>query len=880
MAVEKDREIELSSVRTQYYINGEKNCKVHQSSGEDDSNNSAQEEGKTRWGGIGLSARRLISQTVNRARGEIVLVHHNNHHHNHQTTESAQASLPIEEQESQQEKEETEIEPNQPQDQLLQQKQLEQPTNMTIQPNALPNPPSSVHPIEENNPNNTDNGAAGKPIPQAVLVYHESAHSIVFRDHLRRQQGAIRRTSSLMENSTHGGTESSNSGTTLRRQYSQPIESISSSSAHNNNNHAAPLRTATSTILEGTEESDLGYESGGSRGSRGSRGSSASRSSATSGGSGSKILRRAKSGLTTRKEKMAQTKATPSASSLSNMQPVIIANFCPVIEPLESLDLNSSNVFEPLLHADPFNGTLEMTPAEKDVVELLKNEQAAMKTVRNAEWTAFLEKFKPSGEDGKGVHEHHPAYYRMQNKGETKTSDIEFLFNSFVTSTSLLPSGAKKMRCFGSTNEYAVGVVFGLPTAHPNDDSEDEAISRTKTWSWPSGYSAKTEFNIDHHGNLINGREEALVPLSGLRKMNHAYLHDEDYIVGGRMVKGGLTTIPYNEVYLRVGGHGRIVENVCTTTGRRCHDADGSGRSYDHGTGLPIALFVRENDFGHLVRLLRTRARYSAIFGSEGAKGIPLLYITPENGVRVFTEKLQHQVMKVMAWDLNPFQNSSLAHKTGIDNTSEPHLQQKLEELLDLDDDELQQVLTPEEMARIAGGFGATDESVAHLLHKAVQRDRSSEQDNEGHNLQELVNEGLAFALRANDYHTSRQLLILYTLVASRSSSNSMDNPLLEKSDRSETSASGRNWREAEKKHIERESEHDDGRVLPRDERALGTHYVPPPPPPPPLDTDRLRSATNSDGLLAVLGAAQVLRAMRDGSAKRRVKESIDSIEE
>jgi reverse gyrase len=51
-------------------------------------------------------------------------------------------------------------------------------------------------------------------------------------------------------------------------------------------------------------------------------------------------------------------------------------------------------------------------------------------------------------------------------------------------------------------------------------------------------------------------------------------------------------------------------------------------------------------------------------------------------------------------------------------------------------------------------------------------------------------------------------------------------------------------------------------------------------PPPPPLDTDRLRSATNSDGLLAVLGAAQVLKAMQDGSAKRRVTEAIESIEE
>lgn len=68
------------------------------------------------------------------------------------------------------------------------------------------------------------------------------------------------------------------------------------------------------------------------------------------------------------------------------------------------------------------------------------------------------------------------------------------------------------------------------------------------------------------------------------------------------------------------------------------------------------------------------------------------------------------------------------------------------------------------------------------------------------------------------------------------------------------------------------------GGKLPTDE--LGKIYVPPPPPPPPLDTDRLRSATNSDGLLAVLGAAQVLRAMQDGSAKRRVLESIESIEE
>lgn len=53
--------------------------------------------------------------------------------------------------------------------------------------------------------------------------------------------------------------------------------------------------------------------------------------------------------------------------------------------------------------------------------------------------------------------------------------------------------------------------------------------------------------------------------------------------------------------------------------------------------------------------------------------------------------------------DLNPFQNPTLGYRCEIDNTSETHLKQKIEELIDLDNDALKQVLTPEEMARIAG---------------------------------------------------------------------------------------------------------------------------------------------------------------------------------
>ena len=85
------------------------------------------------------------------------------------------------------------------------------------------------------------------------------------------------------------------------------------------------------------------------------------------------------------------------------------------------------------------------------------------------------------------------------------------------------------MRCFGSHKDFALPTV---PHSCPGggdgeEESEEEAAKRTRTW--PSGYSAKTEFNIDNRGNLINGREEALVLLNGLRKMNHAYLNDEDY---------------------------------------------------------------------------------------------------------------------------------------------------------------------------------------------------------------------------------------------------------------------------------------------------------------------------------------------------------------
>ena len=336
-----------------------------------------------------------------------------------------------------------------------------------------------------------------KQLPEAVLVYHESAHSIVFRDQLRRQQTAIRRASTDALNSSRHRTQNIFDGAASKTPF---LEGLS----------------------EQPSDSDTGYES-----------SESNTSAAQAQGNRPK------------RHSYAYGSAPKSSEEA---QPVVIANFQPLIEPLEQLELSAANVFEPLLEADPITcGDLDLTEQEKEVTEMLRTESAVVKTVRNADWTSFLEKFKPTGDSG--AHTRHFAYRQKDASPTESKNDLATPpYNSFVTSTSILPSCGKKMRCFGSNHEYAVGVIFALPDNYSDSKTEDEAAKTSKTWSWPSGYSAKTEFNINDRGELINGRQEALVPLSGLRQMNHAYLHDNDYVVGGRMVKGGLNTGRYGKL--------------------------------------------------------------------------------------------------------------------------------------------------------------------------------------------------------------------------------------------------------------------------------------------------------------------------------------------
>lgn len=517
-------------------------------------------------------------------------------------------------------------------------------------------------------------------------------------------------------------------------------------------------------------------------------------------------------------------RATSVDSSPQRDENLNIINFTPIIKPLPLLALAPKDEFSPLLQDVVFE---DLSEAEVEVLDILKQQRACVKTLKNSDWTAFLRRFLVPV-----VRSHSPA---------TVHDDIpphdDYVYNSFVTSTTLLPDNGLKMRAYGSTNEYTTGVVFALPTDYV-DETETDAVTRTQTWAWPSGYAAKTEFNIDSRGRLINGREEALVSLEKLRENNHEYLTKQDYEILGRVIKGGLQTVPYNEVFLRVGGVGRVVNGIdiiCQRSNRT---------SLDKGVGLPVAFFVRAATYGHLISLLRTRARVAHALGQEVMKSTPLLLITPELGVRVLTKKMEQELLKTAARNLNPFQNTSIAYKTTIDNTSEIALQQKMDELLDLDSDNMRQVLTPEERARLAGGFGATDESTVNLLMEAKRRDNLldiGETSKDGletyrhHHLQDIVNEGLASAVRSSDYHTARQLLILYSLVATQG--DEIEGALSKHNDVGESS------RDEEKSSTDAKAHFRDDVVKRNANGELQHHDIPSPPPPPPLDTDRLRSA-------------------------------------
>ncbi|CAJ1964865.1 unnamed protein product [Cylindrotheca closterium] len=585
------------------------------------------------------------------------------------------------------------------------------------------------------------------------------------------------------------------------------------------------------------------------------------------------------------------------------------------LKPLPKLELGPTQTFDALENDKTTDmDKSDWNMAEQDVYQLLKKQQACVKTIKNSEWPSFLQRFQVA------KNKEQKCRFPTQHEDIPPNHQEGYPFNSFVTSTTLLPELGKKMRCYGSLYSYPVGVVFALPNSDsPNE--EDDAAAQAKTWSWPAGYAAKTEFNIER-GKLINGRQEALVSLTQLRQYNKEYVYEKDHYIGGRLVKGGFQVVPYNEVFLRVGGRGRIVQGMDTVTREARNDVKGTGRSFGTGMGLPVALFIRSCTIGDILTLLRTKARVEHVLGDQYIHGIPLLVITPDCGVRVFSERLQHAFWKLAAHRVNPFQNPILEPSLKVDDPNQNYLHQKaLEQISFLDDDYeddgnaewVSSYLTIEECARLAGGFGATDEFLAKLLEKAREQDLLEDSDEENlksprsshrrrnrhDSLNNVMSTALNAALRSNDYYTARQLLIVYSIVSTghyhdRFEHNHQGSK--QKGPNNEISDQGGNDTGAEDptslEFAYRVSETATNSALPvskqhekvpdeaaeqKEEKSFSPQFTPVLPS---LDTWRLRNATNSQGILFVLGAVEILSAARSGSAQSRAKESIVALDE
>ena len=123
---------------------------------------------------------------------------------------------------------------------------------------------------------------------------------------------------------------------------------------------------------------------------------------------------------------------------------------------------------------------------------------------------------------------------------------------------------------------------------------------------------------------MTNGRAEALVSLEEIRQHNRDYLTKNDHFIGGKMVKGGFTVIPYNEIFLRVGGTSITLKEEL----EKDHDNNsehGKIRSFDKGCGMFVALFIRSIAIRDIMSLFRTRARIGHVLGNEYVKKMRML---------------------------------------------------------------------------------------------------------------------------------------------------------------------------------------------------------------------------------------------------------------
>uniref|UniRef100_A0A7S1S4D9 Uncharacterized protein n=1 Tax=Alexandrium catenella TaxID=2925 RepID=A0A7S1S4D9_ALECA len=169
------------------------------------------------------------------------------------------------------------------------------------------------------------------------------------------------------------------------------------------------------------------------------------------------------------------------------------------------------------------------------------------------------------------------------------------------TSLTLPPPGGRSMKLFGKYSR--VGLIF-----------DRRALDLSDAHIWPSGYFAKSDFNIDSSGNLLNGREEALVTLEELILANQTLTYVQSEMGGGdehpagNMVTGGI--MPFNEILGLLDGT----------------------------QGL-VGVFSRSTKVTHLLFAMGIRSLLYRTLPITGM--LPIFVHDPELGMRPFSRKAQ-----------------------------------------------------------------------------------------------------------------------------------------------------------------------------------------------------------------------------------------------
>jgi len=169
----------------------------------------------------------------------------------------------------------------------------------------------------------------------------------------------------------------------------------------------------------------------------------------------------------------------------------------------------------------------------------------------------------------------------------------------FRTPTTLLPSKGKGMRLFSETRKASCGIIF--------DCNE---LNMAEAYMWPSGFFAKSEFNMRPDGSLKEGREAALVTVERLREMNNRLEYDHF----GEILKAEI--IPFNEVLIHV-----------------------------HGNRGLVGVFVRTTQLRHLLFAMGLRDVLSRRLNGLGQ--LPIVLHTPEGGVRPVPLTAQLAVLRM-----------------------------------------------------------------------------------------------------------------------------------------------------------------------------------------------------------------------------------------